>query len=181
MKTIRMQHASTRSRVPVALGAALLATFAVGCGFVREVRRTQTGGEIAIRGRTSGTEKEAADLMTARCNGAYDIVEEGEVVVGQQTVTSSQGQGTVMQQQNRNHQVTHVNTYSQGTSTTQNTTEWRILYQCKSAGPASPAPAAAPADGAPGAVPGAPAPAAPPAPAAQPRPESRLHELRLRF
>ncbi|MFO0664523.1 MAG: hypothetical protein U0174_11260 [Polyangiaceae bacterium] len=141
----------------------------LGCGFVREVRRTPTGGEVAIRGRTSGTEKEAADLMNARCGGAgYDVLEEGEVVVGQQTVTQSQGQGTVTQ--TRSGRITTVNTYSQGTSSTQNTTEWRILYQCKGSAPtATPAPAQGPAG-------------TPPAPPAN-RPESRgpVHELRLRF
>lgn len=161
MKTIRMHSASTSLLV-------IATTLAVGCGFVREVKRTQTGGEIAIRGRTSGAEKEAADIMSARCNGAYDILEEGEVVVGQQTVTNSQGQGTVVQHQHRNNQVTQVNTYSQGTSSTQNTTEWRIVYQCKSAAPAT-APAAAPGDLAPGTAP-------PPA-----RPESRRQELRIRL
>lgn len=161
MKTIRMHSAGT-------ILVAAVATFAFGCGFVREVKRTQTGGEIAIRGRTSGTEKEAADLMTARCNGAYDILEEGEVVVGQQTVTNSQGQGTVVQHQNRNNHVTQVNTYSQGTSSTQNTTEWRIIYQCKSAAPAAAVPA--PAEAAPGAP-----------PPNQARPESRRHELRIRL
>ena len=133
------------------------------CGFVREVRRSPSGGEIAIRGRTSGAEKEAADLMNARCATGYDIVDEGEVVVGQQTFHNAQGQGTVMQ--NRNGRVTQVNTYSQGTTTTQNTTEWRIIYQCKS-GAGTPPP---PQPQAPGVAP------------AQPKPESRIHELRIRL
>ena len=164
MNTLRMQSTSI-------IVVALTMTFAQGCGFVREVKRTQTGGEIAIRGRTDSTEKEAADLMHARCNGAYDIIEEGEVVVGQQTITSSQGQGTVVQHNRSSNQVTQLNTYNHGTSTTQNTTEWRILYQCKAAGAVTPAPGAVP--------PGDPT---QPTPApTQARPESRLQELRIRL
>lgn len=143
----------------------LLATSSslLACGFVREVRRSPNGGEIAIRGRTASAEKEAADLMNARCATGYDVLEEGEVVVGQQTIHNSQGQGTVMQ--TRNGRVTQVNTYSQGTTSTQNTTEWRILYQCKS-GAGTPPP---------------PQPEAPVVAPTQPKPESRVHELRIRL
>lgn len=162
-------HAAHLARLALFFPIVLVASTLAGCGFVREVKRTPTGGEIAIRGRTSGTEKEASDLMNARCPGGYDILEEGEVVVGQQTITQSQGQGTVTQ--TRSGRITTVNTYNQGTSSTQNTTEWRILYQCKGAGPT------------PGAAPPAESPASPGATPVPGRPESRgrVHELRLRF
>jgi hypothetical protein len=73
------------------------------------------------------TREEATKLMNARCPSGFDILEEGEVVVGQVTNTN------VNQRQN----VVNVfgpSTSSNATTTTEDKREWRIVYQCRGVG-----------------------------------------------
>ena len=98
-------------------GGLLLAT---ACGAARVVRQTQTGGELALEGPDrQEAMKKAHQSMQAHCQGPYSIVEQGEVVVGTDTVHSDESyvdeDGTVV---------------NAGGESTRQATEWRIKYQC---------------------------------------------------
>lgn len=87
-------------------------------GYAEMVRRDTAGGILALKGHEGAAMQDAQQQMAAHCGGAYTIVAEENVVVGQQTNTSggtSYGQNTA---------------YSSGSSTTQALTEHRITYQC---------------------------------------------------
>jgi hypothetical protein len=154
-----------------------LTVFAVGFAacmppqWVREVKRTQTGGEMALLAQNADAQQQAAQLMQARCPQGYAILEEGEQVVG--THTSS------TQQEQTQGGLTWfgrpaVQTTGTSNSSTRNQTEWRIKYQCQ----AGKAPAAAPAT-------------PPGTPVASPAPQSNLvveqstvgsvHQLTIRY
>ena len=113
-------------------GAVLLAS---ACGGARIVKQTQSGGEIALEGERSEAMKQADKEMLAHCQGPYTIVEQGEVVVGTDTVHSDdtyvdEETGTVV---------------NEGGESTRDATEWRIQYVCGSSapppGPGAPPPA----------------------------------------
>jgi|GEM_PF-1264022 len=124
---------------------ALVALATAACYPVREVRRTATGGELALLANNDGSREEAGKLMTARCPNGYDILEEGEVVVGQ--VSRTDTQANTEQRRGFYNQPTQQTNATQ-TTTTEDKREWRILYQCKgvagapAADPAAPAPPA---------------------------------------
>lgn len=93
------------------------------------VQRTQYGGTIALRGDRVKAMEQARAEMDAHCGpGAYTIVQEGEVVVGQDTGaradTYANNDGSVTQTAG---------------SSTRDATEWRVNYQCNNA-PAGVAP-----------------------------------------
>lgn len=98
------------------------------CGeltLTREVRRTPSEGEIALMDPRDTAHQQAERLMAARCPKGYDIVEEGEAVVGQTTsadTTKHKGffgptQTTTAQSEDRR--------------------EWRVKYKCKTDGAAT--------------------------------------------
>ncbi len=91
----------------------------------REVRRTAGGGEIAIHANVPDAREEANQIMVARCPNGFDIVEEGEVVIG--AVATGHESGTVTRYGNGS-----MGRYS-GSSyqTVEDKREWRILYQCR--------------------------------------------------
>jgi hypothetical protein len=105
----------------------LLVPFAVAACYPapREVRRTATGGEVAIYANVPDAREEANQIMAARCPNGFDIGEEGEVVIG--AVATGHESGTLTR--SRNSSFGH---YS-GTSyqTIEDKREWRILYQCR--------------------------------------------------
>jgi len=136
-----------------ALGIALTA-----CSGIRVVRASKAGGEIALIGDREGAMDKARDEMARVCGGpnAYEVVEEGEAVVGEVTDTrgsASQGTGVFGQ----------PTTYGSAHSETTQKTEWRVKYACKGA---QPPPS------------GNPPPANPP-PTGQP--VSQIHTLIVRF
>jgi hypothetical protein len=104
-----------------------LGSLAIGCSAVRVVKVTRDGGEIALLGDREGAMEKARAEMAAQCGGpdSYEIVEQGEVVVGQ--VTQSREQQNV--KRGRRGSFTG---FSSGTSTTTDQTEWRVLFECKS-------------------------------------------------
>jgi hypothetical protein len=91
----------------------------------REVRRTAGGGEIAIYANVPDACEEANQIMAARCPNGFDIVEEGEAVIG--AVASGHESGTLTRYGNSS-----IGHYS-GTSyqTVEDKREWRVLYQCR--------------------------------------------------
>lgn len=102
------------------------------CGSSRLVQRNQFGGVLALIGFDRTKAMQSAHLnMASHCGpGAYTIVQEGETVTGSQTRDSDETRKTKDGKLVR-----------QGGSSTTNTTEWRVHYQCAAA-PAGPVPAA---------------------------------------
>ncbi len=87
-----------------------------GCGSIRVVKRTQDGGIVALAGSQSEARKKADEYMKGQCGGEYQIVEEGEAVIGEVSSAESRPTrfGTVQ---------------TQGSSTQK--TEWRLTFRCK--------------------------------------------------
>lgn len=90
------------------------------CGGIRVVKKTQTGGELALLGSQEKAREEATKYMTAQCPSGFDILEEGEAVVG--STSSSNAQQTTSWT-GRPAVAT--------TTSTEDKREWRIKYQCK--------------------------------------------------
>lgn len=116
------------------------------CGTARVVRRTQTGGVLALEGERNKAMEQAHQMMMQHCQGPYTIVEEGEHVVGTETSHSDESyvteEGTVV---------------NEGGEVTREATEWRIRYVCGASaappppqGPPGGYPEQGPAQGPPG-------------------------------
>jgi len=102
-----------------------LALFACS-GTYRVVKKTQSGGEVALVGPQESAREKADEYMRSQCPTGFDIVEEGEAVVGSTTTARTTDNGK--------------NIFGQKTATTSadstDKREWRIKYQCKNAAPA---------------------------------------------
>lgn len=85
-----------------------------GCSGIRVVQKTQTGGTVALQGSEGGAREKADEYMRGQCPAGYEVVEEGEAVVG--SITSAQTNRTLI------GPVT--------TARTSDTREWRITYKC---------------------------------------------------
>jgi hypothetical protein len=99
--------------------ASLLGVIALtGCSGIRVVQKTQTGGVVALQGAEGGAREKADEYMRQQCPKGYEIVEEGEAVVGQTT-----------------HADTRPGVFlgSHTTARSEDRREWRITYQCKGA------------------------------------------------
>ena len=97
------------------------------------VKRTPAGGELALVGAREGAQDKANEYMARQCPGGYDVLEEGEAVVGQNTTTTT-----------RPTKGLFGGKQIQSDSSSEDKREWRVKYQCKGA-EAPAAPAAAPA------------------------------------
>jgi len=99
----------------------------LGCSAIRVVKASKSGGEIALIGDREAAMEKARLEMANTCGGPqnYDIMEEGETVVGTHTTASEQ------------------TTRTTGSQDTVQKTEWRVKYACK--GVPQPVPAGAPA------------------------------------
>ncbi len=138
----------------VALGGfVFFSTFACSAGpSYRVVKKTQYDGTLALyRPNDQEARAEIDRVMRDHCRGDYEVLEEGEVVVGKiETTTGTQDQTT---QRGRTWVGTPAsNTRTTQSQTTQSTdkTEVQLKYRCKIGGAAAvpattPAPAAAPA------------------------------------
>jgi hypothetical protein len=126
----------------VLLAIGLLST-AVGCGNIRVVRAGRHGGEIALVGDRAKALELARGEMARTCGGPdrYEVVEEGEAVVG--TVSSQREESTTQRGQTFFGRPA-VRTSTVGTVDTHQKTEWRLHYECKVAQPATPSAAASP-------------------------------------
>jgi hypothetical protein len=96
-----------------------LSTVMAGCGTYRVVRRTPNGGEVALQGTESKAREAAAEYMASVCPEGYDVLEEGEAVIGTETDAQTQ--------RGRVYGVPTTTT----TATTTDKHEWRIKYQCR--------------------------------------------------
>jgi hypothetical protein len=100
----------------------------VACsGTYRVVRKTTSGGEVALVGPQESAREKADEYMRGQCPTGFDVVEEGEAVVGSTTTARTADGGK--------------NLFGQPTSTTHadstDKREWRIKYQCKNTPPAA--------------------------------------------
>ncbi|WP_437769655.1 hypothetical protein WMF27_07210 [Sorangium sp. So ce281] len=99
-------------------------------GEVRVVRRTKVGGELAILGDREVAMQKASQTMATTCGGpeSYEIVEEGETVVGEESVSESneRREKDFFGPKKRKQESTH----------TVQKTEWRVKYECKTDEPA---------------------------------------------
>lgn len=102
--------------------AGLLATAVVGCSSYRVVQKTPDSGVLALQGDRNAAHEKAEQYMASQCPGGYDIVEEGEAVVGSTTQQQTSGGKTFFG-------APALNT----TSNSHDTTEWRVKYKCKGA------------------------------------------------
>ena len=94
------------------------------CGTARYVSRSQYGGTIALEGDRNKAMEAANQDMAGHCGGptTYQIVQEGEVVVGTYTT-----------EQDDVHTHHNGSTTTVEETTTHPTTEWRVTYQCAGA------------------------------------------------
>lgn len=122
---------STKAQRWVLGGVAMVAAVAAtGCTGIRVVRVAKDGGEIALLGFRDDAMQLAQAEMAQNCGGpgSYEIIEQGEVVVGQVSQTS----GNSSTQAGRSWTGAPA-TYTSGNSstTTSQRTEWRVKYACK--------------------------------------------------
>lgn len=131
----------------------LLATLVAACGSARIVKRTQYGGVIALQGDRGKAMEQAHNEMGAHCGaGNYSIVQEGEEVIGTDTVARSDtayGEDTAYAEGTHNSgnssstaggQSTRGGSSTAASASTREAVEWRVHYQCGGA-PAGAGPA----------------------------------------
>lgn len=90
-----------------------------GCGTYRVVHRTAAGGEVALEGSEDKAREAASEYMASQCPYGFDVIEEGEAVVGSETTAST-----------RKEKVFGVPVSSTQSQTTDKR-EWRLKYQCR--------------------------------------------------
>jgi hypothetical protein len=90
-----------------------------GCGTYRVVHRTPAGGEVALEGSEEKAREAANEYMASQCPYGFDVIEEGEAVVGSETTAST-----------RKEKVFGVPVSSTRSQTTDKR-EWRLKYQCR--------------------------------------------------
>jgi hypothetical protein len=126
------------------LGLGLLfATLVAACGSARIVKRTQYGGVIALQGDRGKAMEQAHKEMGAHCGaGNYSIVQEGEEVIGSDTVARSDtayGEDTAYAEGTSNSgnssstaggSSTRGGASTDSASSTRDAVEWRVHYQC---------------------------------------------------
>ncbi|HEY4182296.1 MAG TPA: hypothetical protein VGM90_35935 [Kofleriaceae bacterium] len=111
------------------------------CGSARVLSRNQSGGVIELQGDRGKAMEQANQEMSAHCGpNNYQIVQEGEEVVGQDTVV--QEDTATDSRQSRSGRRNSTDSSTTQTSQTRNATAWRVHYQCNGAGgPPPPGPA----------------------------------------
>ncbi|AKT40751.1 hypothetical protein [Chondromyces crocatus] len=124
------------------VAASLASLFATACyiphpsASARLVRRSKAGGEFALQGHRDYAMIHGEKLMSETCGGpgTFEIVEEGEEVVG---VNSSSSSSSVT---SRSRRVSYEDT----DSASRDVVEWRVKFACigveqPAAAPAAPA------------------------------------------
>lgn len=112
----------------LALVSIPLLSLAAGCvhGNYRVVKTVPSAGEVALEGPQEEARQKAEGYMASRCPSGYDIVEEGEAVVGQNSTSQTREGRTAL-----------IIPTMQTTTSTTDKREWRIKYQCKGASPST--------------------------------------------
>ncbi len=129
----------------LALGSVIGLSAQLGCSGIRVVRESKTGGEIALLGGREGAMEKANAEMARKCGGpgTYEIVEQGEVVVGE---TSSTNTNSTTSEGKTWSGKPATKTKTTSTTDTNQKTEWRVIYECRGPG-AAPIATAPPAGG----------------------------------
>ena len=135
----------------------LLSALVAACGSARVIQRTQYGGTIALQGDRGKAMEQAHKEMGAHCGpGNYSIIQEGEEVVGTDTVARSDtdyGEDTAYAEGTQNSgdssstaggSSTRGGSSTQAASSTRDAVEWRVHYQCGGAPAGAPGPGPAP-------------------------------------
>ncbi len=110
------------------LSAGLLGLAAVGCANARYIQKDVNGGVIAMPADSRSNRKKADELMREHVGPGYVVVEEKEVVTGQETTNHSDTQNELGLHSTvpvlpANKQITTT------TTTTRDLTEWHIVYR----------------------------------------------------
>ncbi len=112
------------------------------CGSARLVSQDPSGTTFALEGDRNKAMDDANAQMTAQCGpGAYHMVQQGEVVIGEDTFTQSDTQ--YGEKTSRNGRRTRGGANTQQQSSTRAAKEWQITFACNNA----PAPAGPPVGG----------------------------------
>jgi hypothetical protein len=109
----------TRSK-HVMLGMVWSSLIVLGCSNIRAVEvQPGRGGIVALLGLRDGARTKADVYMKTQCPAGYDVVEEGEAVVGSASQGSSSAVGG--------------NGFAVGSSrsVSHDLTEWRVKYRCR--------------------------------------------------
>jgi hypothetical protein len=114
---------------------AVLALATAGCGTARYIHKDSDGGVIAMPADNRWNREKAVELIKAHVGPGYRVVEEKEVVTGQETtnLTNTQTEPTV------HSQIPFLPAQKQTstlTTTSRDLTEWHIVYQRGNAPPA---------------------------------------------
>ncbi len=141
----------------IALGGfVFFCTFACSAGpSYRVVKKTQYDGVLALyRPNDQEARAEIDRVMRDHCRGEYEVLEEGEVVIGKvETTTVDQNQTTQHGRTFFGNPAANTRTTGSQTTTAQDKTEVQLKYRCKAGGAPAAAPTAAPATTTPGAAP----------------------------
>lgn len=106
-------------RIARFVSLAVVALSLAACSSARIVHDTRTGGTVALRGPDGGAREKAEVLMNKKCPGGYSVVEQREVPYGET------GWASTHYQQGR-----HGSGLAFTQSSTTQTTEWQIVFQC---------------------------------------------------
>jgi hypothetical protein len=110
----------------VALGLA-------ACGSARVISRTQAGGVIELQGDKGKAMEQANQEMSAHCGpGNFTITQEGEEVIGTDTVATEDTAEDTKTSRSGRRQSTDTSTVA--TTSTRNATAWRVHYSCNGQG-----------------------------------------------
>ena len=124
----------------------LFGALLAACGSARLVQRNQYGGVIALNGDRNKAMEQANQMMAQHCGpGNYQIVTEGEVPVGTDTMSRSDTNYGESSANNGQYSNTQGGATTTSGTSTRTATEWRVQYQCgQGAGAPPPAGPAAP-------------------------------------
>jgi hypothetical protein len=67
-------------RLPNVVAVVLL--LGAGCGTARYLKKTPTGGTLELEGDPDKANKDAKRLMADHCRAGYDVVAQGERIIG---------------------------------------------------------------------------------------------------
>lgn len=131
----------------------LCAALIAACGHAEPISRNASGGILRLVGDRGKAMEDANKQMAQHCGpGNYQVTQEGEEAIGQDTFTSSNTQygedtvaGSASQYDSNSSQSvgassTRGGSNTQGVQSTRTAVEWRVHYVCGGAGGPPPAP-----------------------------------------
>lgn len=99
------------------------------CGSARVIQRNQSGGVIELAGDRGKAMEQAHQEMAGHCGpNNYQIVQEGEEVIGTDTVVREDSASDTRSSRSGRRSSTDSSTVA--TQSTRQATAWRLHYQC---------------------------------------------------